>query len=437
MNVRRIVCPFLCLLLLCGCRSEKLDENKNPNQEIGTTVQDIQYKDTYLESIMYPKTDIAKLDKKIKDTVDTYQKHFLEAVKPYKEKRKAEFNITWQSFYKDDRYVSVKLAIYQCIYQKQEYVETIVYDTKKQDFLHLYDIFDADRIQLLSAKASDYFQKRFPKECDNDRFRTHISAVEDNFDRFVLKKDRMVFYFPQKTLFDEAATFECGYDSLGDAVDLKNEAQQTIVPYEDILNEPIKNIDPNKPMIALTFDDGPSKRYTPAILDALKEYGANATFFVLGSNADNFPDILQRMVLEGNEIGNHTYSHKQLTTLSKENIEEEIIATQESIYDITHRYPDVIRPPYGSKNKTVMECAKGKRIVTWSLDTRDWHDRDAKVVVERVLKQVQNGDIILMHDLYASTVSAVQELVPRLQEQGYQLVTVSDLYTYSRHIRHS
>lgn len=198
MNVRRIVCPFLCLLLLCGCRSEKLDENKNPNQEIGTTVQDIQYKDTYLESIMYPKTDIAKLDKKIKDTVDTYQKHFLEAVKPYKEKRKAEFNITWQSFYKDDRYVSVKLAIYQCIYQKQEYVETIVYDTKKQDFLHLYDIFDADRIQLLSAKASDYFQKRFPKECDNDRFRTHISAVEDNFDRFVLKKDRMVFYFPQK-----------------------------------------------------------------------------------------------------------------------------------------------------------------------------------------------------------------------------------------------
>ena len=295
----------------------------------------------------------------------------------------------------------------------------------------------SDRIQLLSAKASDYFQKRFPKECDNDRFRTHISAVEDNFDRFVLKKDRMVFYFPQKTLFDEAATFECGYDSLGDAVDLKNEAQQTIVPYEDILNEPIKNIDPNKPMIALTFDDGPSKRYTPAILDALKEYGANATFFVLGSNADNFPDILQRMVLEGNEIGNHTYSHKQLTTLSKENIEEEIIATQESIYDITHRYPDVIRPPYGSKNKTVMECAKGKRIVTWSLDTRDWHDRDAKVVVERVLKQVQDGDIILMHDLYASTASAVQELVPRLQEQGYQLVTVSDLYTYSRHIRHS
>ena len=421
MNVRRIVCPFLCLLLLCGCRSEELDENKNPNQE----------------SIMYPKTDIAKLDKKIKDTVDTYQKHFLQAVKPYKEKRKAEFNITWQSFYKDERYVSVKLAIYQCIYQKQEFVETIVYDTRKQDFIHLYDIFRAEHIQELSAKAFDYFQKRFPDECDNDRFRSHISAVEENFDRFVLKKDRMVFYFPQKTLFDEAATFECSYDSLQDAVDLKNEAQQTIVPYEDILNEPIKQIDPDKPMVALTFDDGPSKRYTPAILDALKEYGANATFFVLGSNADNFPDILQRMVLEGNEIGNHTYSHKQLTTLSKENVEEEIIATQESIYDITHRYPDVIRPPYGSKNKTVLECAKGKRIVTWSLDTRDWHDRDARVVVERVLKQVQNGDIILMHDLYASTASAVQELVPRLQEQGYQLVTVSDLYTYSKHVRHS
>ena len=165
-------------------------------------------------------------------------------------------------------------------------------------------------------------------------------------------------------------------------------------------------------------------------MDALKEYGANATFFVLGSNADNFPDILQRMVLEGNEIGNHTYSHKQLTTLSKENIEEEIIATQESIYDITHRYPDVIRPPYGSKNKTVMECAKGKRIVTWSLDTRDWHDRDAKVVVERVLKQVQDGDIILMHDLYASTASAVQELVQMCIRDRFPIFPTSSLSYY-------
>ena len=82
MNVRRIVCPFLCLLLLCGCNRKELDENRNPNQEIGTTVQDIQYKDTYLESIMYPQTDIAKLDKKIKDIVDSYQKRFLTAVTP-------------------------------------------------------------------------------------------------------------------------------------------------------------------------------------------------------------------------------------------------------------------------------------------------------------------------------------------------------------------
>lgn len=140
MNVRRIVCPFLCLLLLCGCRSEELDENKNPNQEIGTTVQDIQYKDTYLESIMYPKTDIAKLDKKIKDTVDTYQKHFLEAVKPYKEKRKAEFNITWQSFYKDDRYVSVKLRfLYKGIIIKHNkteptYTKTSLFLCEKRRF---------------------------------------------------------------------------------------------------------------------------------------------------------------------------------------------------------------------------------------------------------------------------------------------------------------
>lgn len=437
MKARFFVCPFLCVLLLCGCDQGAISENRNPNQEIGSTVQDIGYQDTYLESIQYPKTDIAALDQKIKSVVDRYRSQFLKAVKPYKEDRKAEFNITWQSFYKDERYVSIKLDIYQCLYQKQEFIETMVYDTKTEQFLHLYDIFDTDDIPALAAEAFDYFQKRFPNECDNDRFRSHISAVEENYDCFVLKKDQIVFYFPPGVLFDEGASFASGYDAFDDAMDLKNEARQVVVPYGDILNEPVKNIDPDQPMVALTFDDGPSKRYTPAILDALKEHSANATFFVLGNNAENFPDLLRRMVLEGNEIGNHTFSHKQLTTLSKEHIEEEIVATQESIYGITHQYPDVIRPPYGSKNKTVMECAKGRRVVTWSLDTRDWYDRDAKVIVERVMNTVQDGDIILMHDLYPSTAAAVAILIPELQEKGYQLVTVSELYAYSKHVRSS
>lgn len=430
MKLTRLVCPFLCLLLLSGCHKEEIRQNVNPQREAGITKQDLKYENTYIESISYPYLEEKEIDTAIQKTISAYHKKFLASAKNYKEERKAEFNVGYESYLKDQRYISVKLDIYQRIYQKQEYIETFVYDTKKKTMVHLYDIYDENKMSLLSDKVISYFKERFPDECDTAQFRSHTLPIEENYSKFVLKKDGIVFYFPQATLFEESATFPCGYQELADAIHLENETVPTYVPYEDILNEPVKNIDPQKPMVAMTFDDGPSKRYTAAILDALKEYNASATFFVLGSNANSAPELLQRMVLEGNEIGNHTFSHKQLTTLSKENIEEEIVATQESIYDITHKYPDVIRPPYGSKNHTVMECAKGKRLVTWTLDTRDWHDRNAKVIVDRVMKDVKDGDIILMHDLYASTAQAASILIPKLQEKGFQLVTVSELYTY-------
>lgn len=224
----------------------------------------------------------------------------------------------------------------------------MVYDTKQNTFLTIEDFLSEDALTQLSADVIQYFQKHAPKACDRDAFRTHSAALMENYAHFVLKR-MLWFLFPPHTLFDTIATYECPYEKLKGKTALSSETIPTVVPYEDILNEPVKNIDPQKPMVALTFDDGPSKRYTAAILDALKQYHGSATFFVLGSNAANAPNLLQRMVLEGNEIGNHTFSHKQLTTLSKANIEEEIAATQESIYGITRTYPNVIRPPYGSK----------------------------------------------------------------------------------------
>lgn len=435
MKLRKLVCPFLCMALLCGCTSQHLTTNKNPKQEIGKNTQSLNYKQRYYESIQYPDMDIARLDKKIKDTIQRYQKSFRKQLKDFQEERKAELNISYESYVKDQRYISVKLSIYENIYQSKEYIETIVYDSEKDTFVNLFDIYDKAQIQKLSERVVDYFKERFPEECDNDRFRSHTSPSEENFKRFVLCKDRLVIYFPQGTLFDNSATFEVGYQDLEDATDLENEDAPVFVPYQDILNEPIKNIDEKKPMVALTFDDGPTRKYTSAILDALKEHNASATFFILGNRAENAPDLLQRMVLEGSEIGNHTFSHKQLTTLSKENIEEEISATQETIYGITHRYPDVIRPPYGSKNDTVLQCAQGKRVVTWTLDTRDWAVKDAQKIVDYVMKTVKDGDIILMHDLYETSAQAAVILISQLSDEGYQLVTVSDIYSYRPNLK--
>lgn len=433
MKLYRIVCPFLVLLVLCGCAttSNAMDTMQS-HQEITDSVHDKKYEESYVINITYPKTRIEPIDTNITALIKKYEDQFLQQVENLQTEKKAELNIDYQSYVKEDRYISIKFDIFQSIYENKEEIITLVYDQEEQEFVHIDMLFDEDGIDRIAQQAKAYFEATYPDECNTTAFQVHSAKSANNYDTFVLRKDAIVFYFQEGTLFDKSTSFELRYDEIKEHTDFQSEELAVFVPYQDILNEPVKNIDPNQPMVALTFDDGPTKKYTTAILDALKENQASATFFVLGSRASDFPQILQRMVLEGNEIGNHTYSHKQLTTLSKENIEEEITHTQESIHDVTNQYPSVIRPPYGSKNEDVMNCAQGKKIVTWSIDTEDWRSRNSEAIVNKVLDEVKDGDIILMHDLYASTAEAAIILIPKLKDMGFQLVTVSELYEYGR-----
>lgn len=433
MKITRIVCPFLILALFCGCMANsKLEKSTSIHQEFGDSVHEKEYEEKYLINITYPKTRIEALDAQIENVLKETKASYLKQVADFSGSQKAELNIDYQSYVKDERYLSIKLDMFESLNENKETIQTLVYDQKEEEFVHLDDLFDEEGIKEIADQAKNYFQKTMPEECGSKAFSLYSAGTLQNYDTFVLRKDAIVFYFQEGTLFDKSAVFELCYDDIQKHTKLASEELSVFVPYEDILNEPVKNIDPNQPMIALTFDDGPTKKYTSAILDALKENQASATFFVLGSRASDFPEILQRMILEGNEIGNHTYSHKQLTTLSKANIEEEITHTQESIHDVTNHYPNVIRPPYGSKNEDVMQCAEGKKIVTWSLDTEDWRSRNTETIVNKVLKEVKDGDIILMHDLYASTAEAAIILIPKLKDMGYQLVTVSELYDYGK-----
>ncbi|WP_313343015.1 polysaccharide deacetylase family protein [Sedimentibacter sp.] len=203
------------------------------------------------------------------------------------------------------------------------------------------------------------------------------------------------------------------------------EAQGPIVVDESINK---RAIDPNKPMIAITYDDGPSK-YTPEILNTLKENNSVATFFVLGSQVHGNKDILNRMIGEGNQIGNHTYNHKNLTTISDEELYKQIQGTDDLIYIATGYTPTVVRPPYGTTSEELNKKIQ-KPIIQWSIDTRDWESRNAGIIVENILKDVKDGDIILMHDLYDSTVKASKIVIPELIQRGFQLVTIDELSEY-------
>lgn len=187
-------------------------------------------------------------------------------------------------------------------------------------------------------------------------------------------------------------------------------------------------IDPNKPMIAVTYDDGPSI-YTPEILDVLKENNSVASFFVLGQSVYNNGDILNRMIVEGNQIGNHTYNHKNITTISDEELYKQVQGTDDLIYMTTGYTPTVMRPPYGSTNVETNKKIT-KPLIHWSIDTKDWENKNVEMIKNSILENVKDGDIILMHDIYDSTVEASKVVIPELVNRGYQLVTIDELVEF-------
>ncbi|MBQ9828372.1 MAG: DUF4214 domain-containing protein [Lachnospiraceae bacterium] len=188
-------------------------------------------------------------------------------------------------------------------------------------------------------------------------------------------------------------------------------------------------VDPNKPMVALTFDDGPGYTVTPVILDVLEKNNARATFFVVGTSASRAPDLLQRAHDLGCEIGSHTWDHANLTTLDAAGIAEELEPAAQVISDAIGQRPPFMRPPYGAVNDTLRENA-GVPMIYWSVDTMDWATKNADSTYNVVMNNVKDGDIILMHDSQISTGEAVKRIVPDLIEKGYQLVTVSELAYY-------
>lgn len=196
----------------------------------------------------------------------------------------------------------------------------------------------------------------------------------------------------------------------------------------------LRVIDLKKPIIALTFDDGPSVLYTKRVYNQLKKYDARATFFVLGCNLEKSQDvqkIVKASAKYGNEIASHTYNHKNLARLSVSEVQTEVSKTERLIRKVTGVTPTLTRPPYGSLNDTV-KSAIHTPLILWSIDTRDWQTRNADKTVESVLGHVKDGDIVLMHDVYDQTANAAERIIPALVKKGYQLVTVSELATYKK-----
>lgn len=184
--------------------------------------------------------------------------------------------------------------------------------------------------------------------------------------------------------------------------------------------------------IALTFDDGPHPRYTEEILDILDSFGIKATFFVIGENAQKYPELVKHEVEAGHEVGNHTYSHPHMRATSEEQLLEEMKKTEQVLSEICGYEPSLFRPPEGFCCKAVKNGAQSMsyQIMLWDIDTNDWAHNSVNNIVKTVVGNVKAGDIILCHDFVTKpspTPDALRKFIPKLQAMGYEFVTVSEL----------
>lgn len=195
---------------------------------------------------------------------------------------------------------------------------------------------------------------------------------------------------------------------------------------EEEIEENIEPIDDGKKYVALTFDDGPGK-YTKELVDLLVKNNVKASFFMVGQNIKNYKSSVKYAYDNEMEICNHSQNHKNLKNLSKEDIEYEINSVDDMLEEITGERARYYRSPGGNQNENVLNTIS-KPCILWNVDTRDWESRDTQKIISKTLKEVDDGDIILMHEIYKTTLDAVEPIIIKLKEKGYNFVTVTELY---------
>ncbi|MGE7840035.1 polysaccharide deacetylase family protein [Lysinibacillus sp. NPDC093712] len=188
---------------------------------------------------------------------------------------------------------------------------------------------------------------------------------------------------------------------------------------------------PDGKYIALTFDDGPSPKVTPRVLQTLKQHEAKATFFMLGSRVEMYPSIAAQVAAEGHEIANHTFSHPNLKKMTHKEMIEEIDKTNNIIEMATGVTSTLFRPPYGVYNQDILNYTTSNNYTTilWSVDSLDWKSRNPTTIKKEILSNVTNKSVVLMHDIHTATAEALPELLMTLKKEGYEFVTVSELLT--------
>lgn len=279
-------------------------------------------------------------------------------------------------------------------------------------------IFHEGYKQTCSDYLTDYFLSYYTDEQLTQNWKKYLEPTDENLNKFIADSAGIAFFFDAGTVLQASEGVVC--------------AGVPALQSDELIRDKIiqRYIDPEKPMVAITFDDGPGLESEDRILNCLESNNAVATFFYQGMFIDGREDKIMRAYNIGCEIGNHTWNHPVLTSLKDSKAREQITKTNEAIHDACGHYPTVFRPSYGITSDKINKASE-MPVIMWSVDTLDWKSRNGKKVFNKVKKSGNlDGKIILMHSIHDSTADATELIVPWLKSQGYQIVTVSELIKY-------
>lgn len=403
----------------------------NPIRKIGFPKKLYSYRDNLIYEIQYPQIGKNGIDtvlfEQINQKINEFTTKYSDYTAPDK-KTRAELYATYQSYTYGDNNVSIELQYLQkdpIADKDTETVQTFIFSG--DSVLSAQDIFDAGQWHTVADAVKVAFSSNdtYRDAVNTERFQNALNGNYATLSHFVLDDENVQFFFDKGALFPDSFGIvfaSISKDKLSNCFSCK--APEPFKPSATGAQLAIRQ---GKPIIALTFDDGPRPESTNLILDQLQQTGAHATFFVIGRHAEQHPDILQRETQLGCEIGNHTYSHAALNKLSIDQIHQEIDTTNQIVQSATNTIPTLVRPPYGAIDQSVHENVDAP-LIFWHIDTLDWKTKDSDSTINEVLSKVQDGDIILMHDIQSSTAQAVEQLIPELINRGFYLATVSEMF---------
>lgn len=400
-------------------------------REYGESVSHILMDDELHARILYPVSGLSPLDGAVEDWVlQMTEMYRRESADSTADGDSAELTVDYSSYLIGDTVVSIRLdGIYDRPYLAHPVEISAAFnaDREKGVLLTLADVLlpggEAVLRDMVIRDAG-----MMPQDAD-EHLLDHWGLTHDGLEITLVRGE----YLPMSA---GTVTLLYSYEELDGIFTMPNSSSQDSEQGEqgeqepEMPDTPRTELDPERPMLALTFDDGPSA-HTERLLDVFATHGGKGTFFVVGNMLDARKDVLKRVASEGHEIGGHSWNHRKLTKLSREEVTDQLMNTRAKIYEITGVDTMLVRPPYGSSNKQVRGIAEelGIFLINWSVDTQDWKLRNADAVYEAVMTAAKDGAIILCHDLHKTTVEAMERVVPALIAEGYQLVTVTELLT--------